>query len=124
MTTAYLCIIMSMFIPFLSAAYAKFTTKGYDNKTPREFLSALEGRGKRANYAQQNFYETYPTFAVGVVVAHIMGAVQWTIDFVAVIYVTARILYVVFYVADNDVFRSIAWTIAFGAIVSLYFIGA
>ncbi len=123
MTIAYLCIVISIFIPLFCAGYAKLTTKGYNNRSPREFLSRLEGAGKRANYAQQNFYETFPAFAVGVVVAHLMEAQQWAIDFTAVIYVSARILYAVFYVADQHLLRSTAWTVALGAILALYFIG-
>lgn len=123
MTAAYLCIVVSMFIPIACAAYAKFTTKGYDNKAPRVFLANLTGAGQRANFAQQNFYETFPAFAVGVVVAKLMGAQQWAMDLTAVIYVTARVLYAVFYIMDNHLLRSTAWAIAFGAIIALYFIG-
>lgn len=123
MTTAYLCIVISIFIPLLCTGYAKMTTQGYDNRSPREFLSGLDGAGKRANYAQKNFYETFPAFAAGVIVAHLMKAEQWAIDFTAVIYVAARVLYAVFYIADNHMLRSTAWTVAFGAIIALYFIG-
>ncbi|MCA9402458.1 MAG: MAPEG family protein [Candidatus Omnitrophica bacterium] len=124
MTIAYLCIVISTFIPICCAGYAKFSTKGYNNRSPREFLASLEGAGKRANFAQQNFYETFPAFAVGVVVAHLMEAAQWKIDFAAVIYVTGRVLYAVLYITDQHMLRSTAWAVAFGATIALYFIGA
>lgn len=124
MTTAYLCIVISLFIPLACTGYAKLTNKGYNNRSPREFLASLQGAGQRANYAQQNFYETFPAFAVGVVVAHLMAAAQWKIDFTAVIYVSGRILYAVFYILDQHYLRSTAWTVAFGAVIALYFIGA
>ena len=123
MTAAYLCIVISLFIPLLCAGYAKFSTKGYSNRTPRDFLAGLEGAGKRANCAQQNFYETFPAFAAGVIIAHLMEAEQWAIDFTAVMYVTARVLYAVFYIIDQHMLRSLAWTVAFGATIALYFIG-
>lgn len=123
MTTAYLMIVMSLFIPLACSWYAKWSVKGYDGKAPRDFLAGLGGYQKRANYAQQNFYETFPAFAVGVVVAKLMGAQQWTLDLTAVIYVTARVLYAVFYIMDNHLMRSTTWIISFGAIIALYFIG-
>ncbi|MBZ0165849.1 MAG: MAPEG family protein [Candidatus Omnitrophica bacterium] len=124
MTAAYLCIVISLFIPIACAGYAKFTTRGSDNKAPRVFLAGLTGAGQRANYAQQNFYETFPAFAVGVVVANLMGAEQWAMDLTAAVYVTARILYAVFYILDNSQMRSTMWITSFGAIIALYFIGA
>lgn len=123
MTIAYLCIVISIFVPLCCAGFAKLSSRGYNNRSPREFLAGLDGGGKRANFAQQNFYETFPAFAVGVVVAHLMEANQWKIDFTAVMYVTSRILYAVFYIVDQHMLRSVAWTVAFGSIIALYFIG-
>ena len=37
--------------------------KGYDNSNPREFLDKLQGRAKRAHYAQLNSFEAFPAFA-------------------------------------------------------------
>lgn len=123
MTIAYFCIVMSLFIPIACTGYAKFSTKGYNNKAPREFLKKLIGSGQRANYAQQNFYETFPAFAVGVVVAHLMQANQLTINLLAITYVISRIIYALSYIKNCDVIRSIFWAIAFGVIILLYFIG-
>ncbi|MCA9400398.1 MAG: MAPEG family protein [Candidatus Omnitrophica bacterium] len=123
MTIAYLCIVISIFIPIGCAAYAKLSTKGYDNANPRAFLKTLQGAGQRADYAQQNFYETFPAFAVGVVVAHQMQAAQAVIDGAAVTYVVARILYAVFYIKNFSTARSFAWTAALVSTLTLYFIG-
>ncbi len=124
MTTAYLTIVVSMFIPIACAGYAKITNKGYNNRTPREFLNGLTGAGQRANYAQQNFYETFPAFAVGVVVAHQLQADQTLIDAWAMTYVAARVIYAAAYIADRHILRSLAWTVALVSIISLYFIGS
>ncbi|OGX06410.1 MAG: hypothetical protein A2Z88_07060 [Omnitrophica WOR_2 bacterium GWA2_47_8] len=124
MTLAYLCIVVSLFIPLGCAIYAKLSVKGYNNRTPREFLAGLEGKAKRANYAQNNFYETFPAFGVGVVVAHQLGAVQSTVDSLAITYVIARISYAVFYIIDNHILRTAAWFVGFGATLALFFSNA
>lgn len=124
MTTAYLTIVLSMFIPIVCAGYAKITNKGYNNRTPREFLNGLKGAGQRANYAQQNFYETFPAFAVGVVVAHQLQADQSLIDGLALTYFVSRVIYAVTYITDRHILRSLAWTVALISIISLYFIGS
>ena len=101
MTIAYLCIVVSIFIPLVCVGYAKCSQKGYDNRAPREFLAGLEGKAKRAYHAQNNFYETFPALGIGVVAAHQMGGAQNTIDSLAVTYVLARIAYAIFYINDK-----------------------
>ncbi len=120
---SYICIVVSLFIPLSCAGYAKFSTKGYCNKKPREFLAGLEGQGARANHAQHNFYETFPAFAIGVLAAHQLGAQAAHIDQLAITYVIARILYAVFYITNTHILRTISWIVAFIAIISLYLIG-
>lgn len=62
MTVAYACVFVSIFIPLVLVGYAKFGSKGYNNRKPREFMEKLEGRHKRAHYAQMNSYEAFPPF--------------------------------------------------------------
>ena len=122
MTIAYLCIVISLFIPLVCVGYAKFSKKGYDNSAPREFLVTLEGKAKRAYHAQNNFYETFPAFGIGVVAAHQMGGIQTTIDTLAITYVVARILYAIFYINDKPHLRTFVWFVGFGATVALFFV--
>ena len=112
-----------MFIPLACAAYAKFSIKGYDNSSPREFLAKCEGRQKRANYAQNNFYETFPAFGVGVVAAHQMNVATAIIDQLAILYVAARCVFAVAYIMNRPIIRSISWFVALFAIVKLYLSG-
>ena len=123
MTIAYFCIVIAIFIPIFCVGYAKFSVKGYNNRSPREFLEKLEGRAKRANFAQLNSYETFPPFAAGVIIAHQLCAPQAAINFLALSFIAARILFVTFYIQDKHKLRSIVWVIGLIATVSLYFIG-
>ncbi|MCA9404685.1 MAG: MAPEG family protein [Candidatus Omnitrophica bacterium] len=124
MTVAHVCIVVSLFIPLACSWYAKWSVKGYDGHSPRLFLATLTGRQQRANFAQQNFYETFPAFAVGVLVAHSLHATQGLIDGLAVFWVAVRIAYALVYIADNHPLRSTTWTLSFLTIIALYVIGA
>ena len=124
MTSAYVCIVIMFLIPLVSSAYAKFSVKGYDNSKPREFLANLEGKAKRAYYAQLNSQENFAPFAAGVIVAHQLHARQPTIDILAVSFILMRILYVIFYVQDRHVLRSTVWFSGFFITIALFFIGA
>jgi len=122
MTIAFLCVFLSIFIPLVLVGYAKFSRKGYDNHHPREFLEKLEGKYKRANYAQMNAYEAFPPFAAGVIIAHISGAIQSQVDLLAVTFVISRVLYSIFYVVDQHVLRSVVWFIGFACVIGLFVI--
>ncbi len=124
MTIAYWCVLLAAFLPIVWAGVAKSGAKGYDNARPREFLAGLEGRAARANHAQQNSYEAFPFFAAGVVIAHLTGAAQDTIDALAVTFVVARIAYGICYITDRSTLRSLVWLVGFGSTVALFVAGA
>jgi uncharacterized MAPEG superfamily protein len=122
MTVAYVCVLIAVFIPLVLAAYAKFSSKGYDNRSPREFLDALQGQSKRAHYAQLNSFEAFPPFAAGVIIAHNCGAAQPQIDLLAAAFIVFRIMYAVCYVQDRHAMRSVVWFCAFACVVGLFVI--
>ncbi len=122
MTVAYICVFISIFIPLVLAGYAKFGSKGYNNRNPREFMETLEGRHKRAHYAQMNSYEAFPPFAAGVLIAHNTGALQAQVDLLAVAFVVFRVLYGICYVYDWANWRSLVWFLAFACVIGLFVI--
>ena len=76
MTLAYWCVLIALFLPYLSTAAAKFTGGDFgprQNHDPRTFLAGLEGWRKRANNAQLNAFEVTPAFAIAVVIGHLAG---------------------------------------------------
>ncbi len=124
MTIAYFCIIIAMFIPLFCTGYAKIASKIYDNQAPRDFLTNLQGKAKRAYNAHLNSYEAFPPFAAGVIVAHQMHAPQQTLNALAMSFIAARILYAFFYITDKHALRSTLWFAGFGITISLFFIGS
>ena len=122
MTIAYFCVLLAALIPIVLVGYAKFSSKGYDNRSPREFLEKLQGKAKRANYAQMNSYEVFPPFAAGIIIAHNAGAAQFQIDTLAVLFVGARILFGISYVIYKPVMRSICWACGLICTIGLFVI--
>lgn len=122
MTFAFWCIPLAMFLPLIWAAFAKAGAKEYDNNQPRASLAKLEGRAKRADWAQQNSYEAFPPFAAGVIVAHLTGTEQFTVDLIAGLFMLFRVLHGTFYLLDKGMYRSLAWTGGFGCTLALFLV--
>jgi len=93
---------------------------GYDNKQPREQQARLSGWGKRALAAHQNSFEAFAPFAAAVLATQITHANPlWTARLCA-LFIGARILYNILYLADWDKLRSLAWFVGFGSILALF----
>ncbi|MHC8369014.1 MAPEG family protein [Pseudomonas sp. ZT5P21] len=123
MTVALWCILIAIFLPYLGTVVAKISG-GYglkDNHDPRDFLDSLEGLGRRAHAAQLNSFEITPAFAAAVIVAHLAGNSELvTINVLSVLFITSRLLYIICYLADWHILRSLVWFVGLGLIVSFF----
>ncbi|MHC8356976.1 MAPEG family protein [Pseudomonas sp. LB3P81] len=123
MTVALWCILIAIFLPYLCTGVAKISG-GYrlkDNHDPRDFLDSLEGLGRRAHAAQLNSFEITPAFAAAVIVAHLAGNAELvTINVLSVLFITSRLLYIICYLADWHILRSLVWFVGLGLIVSFF----
>ncbi|MEE1889981.1 MAPEG family protein [Pseudomonas carassii] len=124
MTVALWCILIALLLNPLCALVAKVASGRFglrDNHDPRAFLDTLSGLPRRAHAAQQNGYEAFPAFAAAVLVADIVGnAEQVTQDVLGVMYITSRLLYIICYLADWAVLRSLVWFVGMALIVSFF----
>ncbi|AMK29105.1 MAPEG family protein [Pseudomonas mosselii] len=124
MTVALWCILVALFLPPLCALIAKLSSGCFGlraNHDPRAFLDKLEGLPRRAHAAQLNGYEAFPAFAAAVLVADIVGnAEQVTQDVLGVVYITSRLLYIICYLADWAVLRSLVWFVGMALIVAFF----
>jgi uncharacterized MAPEG superfamily protein len=120
MTFAFWCVAIAAFLPLVWIGYAKVGAGGYDNAKPRVWRKQLEGKLHRAAAAEENSYEAFPPFAAGVIIAHLVGVDQNVSDALAGVFVLARILHGVFYIADKDLVRSLCWTFGFFSMVGFY----
>ena len=129
-TLAYWCVLLAALLPIACAGIAKsgkFNQSrregGYDNHNPRAWLAKQTDWRARANAAQANSFEALPFFIGAVLIAHQLGANQARVDLLALLYIAARILYVMLYLADNAKLRSAVWTVAFALNIGILFAG-
>ncbi len=122
MTFAFWCIPLAMFLPLIWAGFAKAGASGYDNSQPRAWLAKLEGRAKRADWAQQNSYEAFPPFVAGVIVAHLTGSEQMVVDILAGFFMLFRIAHGAFYILDNGLLRSLSWAGGFACTLGFFLV--
>jgi uncharacterized MAPEG superfamily protein len=82
-------------------------------------LSRQTGFRARANAAQHNSFEAFPFFAAAVILATLSAVDSPRVDQLSVVFISARWLYVFFYVTDRPTLRTICWTVAYVCVVSL-----
>ncbi|NPU92396.1 MAG: hypothetical protein HPY82_10855 [Gammaproteobacteria bacterium] len=124
MTIAYWCVLAVIMMPYLWAIIAKGSAPKFNNSKPREWLSKLEGRGARANWAQQNSFEAMPGFLAAVIIAHLAQAPQHQIDLIAINFVVLRLIYGYLYLVDQATLRSVIWALGLACVVALFVISA
>ena len=118
--TVVLAVLIAGLLPFVCAIVAKWGGRGYDNHNPREWLAHQDGYRARANAAQQNSFEAFPFFAVGVVLAALGGADGDVMEIASWVFVAARVTYIACYVKDLATWRSLMWLVGWGATIYLY----
>ncbi|MBK5509043.1 MAPEG family protein [Pseudomonas sp. TH15] len=125
MTVALWCVMIAIFLPYICTGVAK-VVGGYrlsDNHDPRDFMESLNGLARRAHAAQLNSFEVTPAFAAAVIVAHLVGTAQLvTVNVLAVMFITSRLLYIICYLADWAILRSLVWFVGMGLIASFFFV--
>ncbi|MBK5537679.1 MAPEG family protein [Pseudomonas sp. TH05] len=126
MTVAFWCVFIAILLPYLCTGIAKFSGGKFgprQNHDPRAFLATLEGFAKRAHSAQLNSFEVTPAFAAAVIIAHVANVAQLvTIDVLAVLFITSRLLYIICYLADWAMLRSVVWFVGMALIASFFFV--
>jgi len=124
MTLAYWCVLITAMLPYLLIGVAKIGVRGFDNRRPRDWYEKASGFRQRAVWAQQNSFEIFPLFAAAVIIAHLAGATQATIDGLAIGFVASRIAYAISYLADLHLLRSLVWTAGIACCLALFIISA
>ena len=127
MTIAIICVILSGFLPIIAAGIAKFgpaesnSAEPFDNRHPRQWLAKQTGMRARANAAQANSFESLPFFYAAVALAISLDAPKANLDLLAIVYLLARIAYVICYIFDWPNTRTFVWLIGLIAIMAIFF---
>ena len=124
MTIPFWCLLVAVLIPYVLAGVGGyFRAKQFgsvDNENPRRQASLLEGTGARAQAAQDNAREALPVFTAAVVVAHLAGVAPGTAATLSVVFLGARLLHAVCYLANWATARSLTFLVGLVACLSLF----
>lgn len=115
-------ILLVSFLPLLWTAMAKAGAP-YDNHQPRVVLAAAIGWRQRANWAQQNAWEAFPSYAAAMLLDWMMKVPVARLDVLAGVYLLLRLGHGLFYIANQATLRSLCW-MGGCAIVVLLFVSA
>lgn len=128
MTTALWCLFATALIPTLLAFTGGFLRHKElgkaDNKNPRQQYAQATGIVSRAFAAQQNAWEALILFTAALVASYIAGVPQEQLATVSLVFIVARVLHAVFYLADRDALRSLAYLVALGSVICIFVMGA
>jgi uncharacterized MAPEG superfamily protein len=128
MTVPFWCLLIACVLPYVFGSFSILERRKQlgviDNKNPRGQQAQLTGLGARAIAAQKNAFEGLAVFVPAVLVAHLAGADPvWSARW-AEIFVVARVLHGIFYLADLDYLRSAAFGVATVCNVGLFVLAA
>jgi uncharacterized MAPEG superfamily protein len=112
--------ILWTYLTALPVAYARLRLPGgYDNHAPRDQQAKLEGWARRAVAAHQNAFEALIVFAATTLVVVGTGRVSPHTPTLCAVFLVARVVFEVCYLADWHVTRSLAWLTGFIACAGL-----
>src|SRR5262245_23358421 len=102
------------FVHVVLASHAASLQRGYRwTASARDKpLPPLTGVAGRLERALQNYVETFPFFAAAVLVAQVAGKIGALSFWGAVLYLSARVIYLILYASGVFLARSIAWNVA------------
>ena len=123
MPLAYWCVLIAALLPFVWVKIAKAGADS-DNRYPREDYDNLPPKNRRAYAAHQNALETFPFFAVAVVIALTMGAPVYTVNLLAVLYILLRIAHALLYIFNKPTARSLVFAVAMAVGVAIFLLPA
>ncbi len=123
MTIAEWCLFGAVLLYLGTIAPAKAVGhRDFDNAAPRDPKFYEHPVRKRALGAHINGIETFPFFALAVLLAEMRAAPQEWIDGLAVAFLVARIAFVIAYVGDKATLRTVLWNVAFAFNLGIFFL--
>jgi uncharacterized MAPEG superfamily protein len=115
-----LAVMLVGMLPVVCAGIAKWGGRGYDNRNPRDWLAQQTGFRARANAAQQNSFEAFAFFAVGVVMALLAGVDDAKVVSAAWFFLGMRVAYIYAYVTDRASLRTLVWVMGYATVIYLF----
>ncbi len=95
--------------------------KTFDNSNPRDPTFYKPGVAARALGAHANGIETFPFFAVAVLLAEFRQLPQHRIDELAIAFVVVRLCFVIAYLSNRSTLRTLLWNLGFAINAAIFF---
>ncbi len=95
--------------------------KTFNNANPRDPAFYKTGIAARALGAHINGIETFPFFAVAVLLAEFRHAPQHWIDWLAMAFVAIRLVFVLAYLGNWPTTRTLLWNLGFAVNTAIFF---
>jgi uncharacterized MAPEG superfamily protein len=122
MTLAEWMIFAAVILYLLTVAPVKAVGyKTFDNSNPRDPAFYKPGIAMRALGAHVNGIETFPFFALSVLLAEFRRLPQNWIDELAVAFVVIRLVFVFAYLGDRSTIRTLLWNVGFAVNTAIFF---
>jgi len=122
MTIAEWMIFASVILCLLTVAPVKaIGHRTFDNSNPRDPAFYKPGIASRALGAHINGIETFPFFAVAVLLAEFRQQPQHWIDALAVGFVAVRLAFVFAYLVNRPTTRTLLWNLGFALNLAIFF---
>ncbi|MBG0744257.1 MAG: MAPEG family protein [Cylindrospermopsis raciborskii KL1] len=110
---------VTIYLPYLLVAYARVKV-GYDLSAPRSMFDKLPPYARRATWAHQNCFESFMIYAPAALMAYVTGVDSQLALYAAIAYVTARVLFSVFYILNIPILRSLMFGVGSACIINLF----
>ena len=122
MTIAEWMIFVAVLLYLLTLAPVKALGAGeFKNSDPRNPTFYEKPLRKRALGAHVNGIETFPFFAVAVLLAEFRNGPQAMIDCLAAAFVGVRLAFVLAYVGGRPILRTLLWNLGFFVNAAIFF---
>ncbi len=122
----FLYVLMNLLLIYVPRAvviaYILRSDESYDNRHPRQQQARLTGLGARAQAAHENSFEMFTVYAPSVIIAHLLQADTYWLSILSMLFFYGRLAYILSYLANWHIVRSIIWTINILTVVAMYFI--
>jgi uncharacterized MAPEG superfamily protein len=117
MTLAFWCVLVAALLPYVPANLA---ARGLDPKLPRKGVANLDGLPARAYFAHLNAFEAFPPFAAAVIISHIVEGASTTVNWLAVLFIVARLAHMGFYLSDRQPLRSASFFVGLFIVIAIF----
>jgi uncharacterized MAPEG superfamily protein len=110
---------VAIYFPYGAVVYGRMQV-GMDYAAPRALFDKLPDFAKRATWAHQNSFETFPPFAAAALMAYVTGVTSDSAGIAAIAFVVSRFLFSIFYILNVPPLRSLMFGVGTAATITLF----